>query len=223
MTTQDDRTISAGSETQTVEVQVATAPAGATGVPLAAFAFAFAVGVLGLVDSGILASAASFIFIAVAFGIGAIGLFVGGVWEIRQGELFGGTFAVGYSGFLVSTGLILKFYAADIIAAAGVNNFNHAFAAWLIMWGIFTAIFAVGARTISFAAFMPFTLAVLVFALLTIATLGGAASWASDFTRIGGWVAILDSISAGYLASAILLNTTIQRQVLPLWPYQGRS
>jgi uncharacterized protein len=223
MTTQGDRAVSTGSETPTVEVQVASAPSGATGVPLAAFAFAFAVGVLGLVDSGILASAASFIFISVAFGAGAIGLFIGGVWEIRQGELFGGTFAVSYSGFLVSTGLILKFFAADIIAAAGVNNFNHAFAAWLIMWGIFTAVFAIGARNISFAAFLPFALAVLVFLLLTIATLGGAASWATDFTRVGGWVAILDSLAAGYLASAILLNVTCQRELLPLWPYQGGS
>jgi uncharacterized protein len=231
MTTQDDRAVGPGSATSqhsdAAPAQPTTviteAPPSATGVPLAAFAFAFAVGVLGLVDTGILASAASFIFIAVAFGIGAIGLFVGGVWEIRQGELFGGTFAVGYSGFLVSTGLILKFYAADIIATAGVNNFNHAFAAWLILWGIFTAIFAIGARVISLAAFMPFLLAVLVFALLSIATLGGAASWASDFTRIGGWVALVDSLAAGYLASAILLNVTMNKQVLPLWPHQPSS
>jgi uncharacterized protein len=230
MTTHDDRTVSPGpvtahdsgaaaATTLPATPPVEESPAGAaTGVPLAAFAFAFAVGVLGLVDTGILASAASFIFIAVAFGIGAIGLFVGGVWEITQGELFGGTFAVGYSGFLVSTGLILKFYAASIIAAAGINGFDHAFAAWLIMWGIFTAVFTVGARTINLPAFMAFGLAVLVFALLATATLGGAASWAADVTRVGGWVALLDSLSAGYLASAILLNTTIRREVLPLWP-----
>jgi hypothetical protein len=65
-------------------------------------------------------------------GIGAIGLFIGGMWEFRGGELFGGTFGVGYAGFLFSTALILKFFAGPIIAAAGVASFDHAFAAWLM-------------------------------------------------------------------------------------------
>ncbi|MGH3267487.1 MAG: hypothetical protein ACRDN1_00190 [Trebonia sp.] len=62
-------------------------------------------------------SAADGIFIATCFGIGAIGLFIGGMWEYRGGELFGGTFGVGYAGFLFSTALILKFFAGPIIAA----------------------------------------------------------------------------------------------------------
>ena len=53
----------------------------AGGVPLEAFAFAFAVGFLGLVETGIVTSAA----------------------EYRGGELFDGTFGVGYAGFLFST------------------------------------------------------------------------------------------------------------------------
>ena len=93
---------------------------------------AFAVGFLGLVETGIVTSAANDIFLATCFGIGAIGLFIGGMWEFRGGELFGGTFGVGYAGFLFSTALILKFFAGPMIAAAGVANFDHAFAAWLI-------------------------------------------------------------------------------------------
>lgn len=88
-------------------------------------------------------SAADGIFLATCFGIGAIGLFIGGMWEFRGGELFGGTFGVGYAGFLFSTALILKFFAGPIIAAAGVANFDHAFAAWLILWALFTATFAI--------------------------------------------------------------------------------
>jgi GPR1/FUN34/yaaH family len=65
------------------------------------------------------------IFIATCFGIGAIGLFIGGMWEYRGGELFGGTFGVGYAGFLFSTALILKFFAGPIIAAAGVASFAY--------------------------------------------------------------------------------------------------
>ena len=102
-------------------------PATAPGVPLSGFSFAFAVGFLGLVETGILSSAVNDIFIATCFGIGAVGLLIGGLWEFRSGELFGGTFGVGYAGFLFSTALILKFFAPAIITAGGPLAFDHAF------------------------------------------------------------------------------------------------
>jgi hypothetical protein len=61
------------------------------------------------------------------------------MWEYRGGELFGGTFGVGYAGFLFSTALILKFFAGPIIATAGAASFDHAFAAWLILWALVRA------------------------------------------------------------------------------------
>ena len=197
-------------------------PATAPGVPLSAFAFAFAVGFLGLVQTGILSSAANDIFIATCFGIGAVGLLIGGLWEFRGGELFGGTFGVGYAGFLFSTALILKFFAGPIIAAGGPLAFDHAFAAWLILWALFTAVFAIGASSISLAAFAPFSLAFVVLMLLAIANLGGAASWTTDVSKIGGWVALLDGFAAGYLGAAIVLNVTLSRELLPMWPAKSR-
>jgi succinate-acetate transporter protein len=198
-------------------------PATAPGVPLSGYAFAFAVGFLGLVETGILSSAANDIFIAICFGIGAIGLLIGGLWEFRSGELFGGTFGVGYAGFLFSTALILKFFAPAVITAGGPLAFDHAFAAWLILWALFTAVFAIGARSISWAAFAPFSLAFVVLVVLAIANLGGTASWTGTVSKIGGWVALLDALAAGYLASAILLNVTIGRELLPMWPAKSRQ
>lgn len=226
MTTHDDRAVTAiplESEPEAVAAAWAGGPghafpATATGVPLSAFAFAFAVGVLGLVDTGILPSAASGMFIATALGIGAGGLLVGGLWEFRGGELFGGTFGVAYAGFLLSTGLILKFFAGPIATVAGPVGFDHTFAAWLILWAIFTVILAIGAWHINMAAFMPFALAAVVLVLEAIGFLGGTAGWASGIAKVGGWVALLDSLAAGYLASAILLNSTIGKDLLPLWP-----
>lgn len=197
-------------------------PATAPGVPLAAYAFAFAVGFLGLIQTGILASAANDIFIATCFGIGAVGLLIGGLWEFRGGELFGGTFGVGYAGFLFSTALILKFFAPAIITAAGPLAFDHAFAAWLIMWALFTGVFAIGARSISLAAFAPFSLAFVVLVVLAVANLGGTAGWTDTVSKIGGWVALLDGFAAGYLASALLLNVTLGKELLPMWPAKSR-
>jgi len=129
MTTHEDHTLGEGTVAEPPALVWAPGPghaypATAGGVPLSAFAFAFAVTFLGLVETGIVSSAANDIFLATCFGIGAVGLFIGGMWEFRGGELFGGTFGVGYAGFLFSTALILKFFAAPMIAAAGVANFG---------------------------------------------------------------------------------------------------
>jgi len=231
MTTRDEPAVNSGSATTQVS-ETATIvwapgpghayPATAPGVPLSAFAFAFAVGFLGLVETGILSSAANDIFIATCFGIGAVGLLIGGLWEYRAGELFGGTFGVGYAGFLFSTALILKFFAGPIIAAGGVLAFDHAFAAWLILWALFTGVFAIGASRISLAAVAPFTLAFIVLVILAIANLGGTASWTSNIARVGGWFALLDGFAAGYLGAAILLNVTLARELLPMWPAKAR-
>ena len=96
MTTHEEHTLGEGTVTEPPALVWAPGaghayPATAGGVPLAAFAFAFAVGFLGLVETGIVTSAANDIFLATCFGIGAIGLFIGGMWEFRGGELFGGT------------------------------------------------------------------------------------------------------------------------------------
>jgi succinate-acetate transporter protein len=171
-----------------------------------------------LVETGILSSAANDIFLATCFGIGALGLFIGGMWEFRGGELFGGTFGVGYAGFLFSTALILKFFAGPMIAAAGVANFDHAFAAWLILWALFTGIFAISATAISWTAVAPFTLAFIVLIVLAIANLGGTASWTGNVAKVGGWFALLDSFAAGYLGAAIVVNVSMGKSLLPLFP-----
>jgi succinate-acetate transporter protein len=193
-------------------------PASAGGVPLSAFAFAFAVGVLGLTEAGVVTSAASNMFLATCFGIGAGGLLIGGLWEYRNGELFGGTFGVGYAGFLFSTALIYKVFAGPMIAAAGVANFDHAFAAWLILWALFTATFAFSASAISWTAVAPFTLAFIVLIVLAVSNLGGTASWTTDVAKVGGWFGIVDAFAAGYLGAALVVNTTTGKAVMPLFP-----
>jgi succinate-acetate transporter protein len=105
-----------------------------------------------------------------------------------------------------------------MIAAAGVANFDHAFAAWLIMWALFTATFAVAATTISWTAVAPFALAIVVLVVLAIANLGGTASWTADVAKVGGWFALLDSFAAGYLGAALVVNISTGKPVMPLFP-----
>ena len=221
MTAPSERTLGEGTVAEPPSIVWAPGPghaypATAGGVPLSAFAFA--VGVLGLVETGIVASAASGIFLATCFGIGAGGLLIGGLWEYRGGELFGGTFSVSYAGFLFSTALIYKVFAGPMIAAAGLANFDHAFGAWLILWALFTATFAFAATSIRWTAVAPFTLAFIVLVILAIANLGGTASWTSDVAKVGGWFALLDSFAAGYLGAALVINISTGKSLLPLFP-----
>jgi len=143
MTTHDDRSpVSADTAAQQYAGQAPAVPvsgpgiafpATATGVPLSVFAFGFSVGILGLVDTGILSGLAVGMFIAIAIGTGAIGLLIGGLWDFRGGNLFAGTFGVAYALFLLTTGLILRFFAPGIVTGAGANAFGDAFSAWLLM------------------------------------------------------------------------------------------
>jgi hypothetical protein len=67
-----------------------------------------------------------------------------------------------------------------------------------------------------------FTLAFVVLVVLAIANLGGAASWTADVSKIGGWVTIADGFAAGYLGATIVLNVTLSRELLPMWPARSR-
>jgi hypothetical protein len=93
--------------------EVETRPAGfapepGIGLPLAIGAFGFSVLMLGLADARVFSPDAGGIFIPVAFGTGAFGLGIGGLWEFRANNTFGGTFALFYSAFLLTTALMLK-------------------------------------------------------------------------------------------------------------------
>ena len=229
MTTHDDRSpVSADAAAQQYAGQAPVVPvsgpgnafpATATGVPLSVFAFGFSVGILGLVDTGILSGLAIGMFIAIAIGTGAIGLLIGGLWDFRGGNLFAGTFGVAFALFLLTTGLILRFFAPGIVTAAGANAFGDAFGAWLLMWAVFTAFMAIGAYQINMPAFLAFVLLAAVYVILGVAGLGGTAGWASSLTKIGGWVALADAVAAWYVGFGIVLNATIGKDVVPMFPH----
>lgn len=188
------------------------------GLALAVGTFGFSVLMLGMADAHIFTPNAIGIFVPVAFGTGAFGLLIGGLWEFRANNIFGGTFAVIYSAFLLTTGLILKLFAPSITGAAGATGFGNAFGAWLILWAIFTAMLSVGAWHINMPAFLAFTLLEIPYLLLGIASIAGTGSAATALTKAGGWFLIADGLVAWYLSWALAVNPLIGDR-LPLWPH----
>lgn len=195
-------------------------PQTATGVPLAVACFGFSLAVLSLSNAHIVNPDAIGLFVPVALITGGLGMLVGGLAEFRTGNLYGATFGVIYACFLITTGAILRFFSADVIAAAGVDGFGDAFGAYLILWAIFTGMLTIGARYINLPAFVAFGLLAVVYVLLGINNI--VQPDGTTLQKLGGWVGLVDSAAAWYLASAIVLNTQIQREVLPLFPYTPR-
>jgi succinate-acetate transporter protein len=187
----------------------------ASGVPLAVFAFGFSVLALSLANAGLIEAPAG-LFVPVAFGTGALGMLVGGLWEFRNGNLFGATFGVAYACFLFTTPMILRWFA-PVISLRNAAEFGDSFGAYLLMWAVFTAFMTFGAYYVNLPAFLAFALLVLVYLLAGIVNIAGPEG--TTLLRITGWIGILDGICAWWVGFGLVLNGMGPRPVIPLIPY----
>jgi succinate-acetate transporter protein len=194
-------------------------PQAGVGVSLAVGSFGFSVLVLGMADARVFTPNAIGIFVPVAIAMGAFGLLIGGLFEFRANNVFGGTFACFYAGFLLTTGLLLKFFSPAIIDVAKAGGFGDAFGTWLLLWCVFTVMLSVGAYYINMPAFIAFVLLAIGYLLLGLASIKGVGSGVETLTKAGGWVLIADGIVAWYLSWALAVNPLMAGRQLPLWSY----
>jgi succinate-acetate transporter protein len=193
-------------------------PEAGIGVPLAVAGFGFAVLVLGMASARWFNPAAVGFFVPVAMATGAYCLLIGGLFEFRANNTFGGTFAVLYAGFLLTTGLILRWFSGDISTAAGALAFGDAFGAWLLLWGVFTLMLSWGAYYLNMPALLAFVLLAAAYFVLGFANLMNPGDGATFLTKLGGWLLIADGVCAWYLSWAAAMNSVVAGR-LPLWPY----
>jgi len=168
------------------------------GTPLAVGAFAFSVLMLVIPNAGLIAPGAVTVFAAVAFGTGFVGLLVGGLLEFRANNVFGGSFAVFYSAFLLTTAIMLRFYAPSMKP----GDFADAFGTWLLLWFVFTVMLSWGAWHINMPAFLAFALLAVAYLVLGVANFASADT-AATHSKIGGWVLVADGAVALYLSWAL--------------------
>ena len=149
----------------------------------------------------------------------AMGIFYGGVAQLIAGSMEwkkGNTFA---TTAFCSYGLFwLSLVALIMIPSMGLGEKTSpaAMAAYLAMWGLFTAVMFIGTLRFNRAMQVVFaTLAILLF-LLALGELTGN----SAITQIAGWVGILCGFSAIYTALAQVVNETYGKgtMIVPLWP-----
>ncbi|MDH4209831.1 MAG: acetate uptake transporter [candidate division WOR-3 bacterium] len=147
----------------------------------------------------------------------AMGIFYGGlaqifagVMEWKKGNTFGTTAFTSYGLFWLSLVALVLFPRIGMISAP----LPAAMAAYLIMWGIFTAVMFIGTLKINRALqFVFFSLATLFF-LLALSEIFNS----SALRIVAGFEGIVCGLSAMYTALAQVLNEIYDRVILPVCP-----
>ena len=148
-----------------------------------------------------------------AMGIcyGGAAQIIAGAMEWREGNTFATTAFVSYGLFWLS--LVVLIVLAKLGWGAASND--TAMAAYLAMWGLFTAVMFVGTLRLNRALQVVFgTLAILFFLL----AYGDYTKASTGFKYFTGYEGIFCGFSAIYTGLAQVLNELFGKTVLPLGP-----
>ena len=148
-----------------------------------------------------------------AMGIcyGGAAQIVAGIMEWRKGNTFATTAFLSYGLFWFS--LVMLIILAKLGWASPSND--TAMAAYLAMWGLFTAVMFIGTLRLSRALQIVFATLTILFFLLAIGDYTNASPGFKHFT---GYQGIFCGFSAVYAGLAQVLNEIFGKVVLPLGP-----
>lgn len=146
--------------------------------------------------------------LAMGFFYGGIAQVIAGIMEWKKQNTFGMTAFVSYGFFWLSLVGILVFPSMDWATKPEAG----AMAAYLFMWGLFTAVMFVATLKLNRALQIVFGSLTLLFMLLALGDVTGNIA----ITRLAGYEGILCGFSAIYLAAAEILNGVYDKKVLPI-------
>jgi uncharacterized protein len=146
-----------------------------------------------------------------AMGIcyGGLAQIIAGIMEWRKNNTFAGTAFVSYGLFWLS--LVTMIILTKLGWGAASNE--TAMAAYLAMWGLFTAVMFVGTLLLNRALQVVFGTLAILFFLLAIGDFTGASAGFKHFT---GYEGIFCGLSAMYAGLAQVLNELFGKTVVPL-------
>ena len=145
-----------------------------------------------------------------AMGIfyGGIAQVIAGIMEWKKGNTFGTVAFTSYGFFWMALVGLVSFPKTGLMEATTSGGL----VAFLIMWGIFTAILFAATFKLNRATQIIFGSLTLLFALLAL----GDATGNEAIAHFAGWEGIFCGASAMYAAAAQILNEIYGREVLPL-------
>lgn len=188
-------------ETQSVDMTANPAPLGLLG-------FGMTTVLLNIHNAGFFPLGSMILAMGIFYG--GLAQIIAGIMEWRKGNTFATTAFTSYGLFwltLVALILIPKM-------GLGVDGPapDAAMPAYLVMWGVFTAVLFRGTLRINRALQFVFASLTVLFFLLAL----GDALGSETITRIAGWEGIVCGASAMYTGLAQILNELEGKEIMPL-------
>lgn len=174
--------------------------------PLGLFGFGMTTILLNIHNAGLIEM--SSMILAMGIFYGGIAQVLAGLMEWKKGNTFGTVAFTSYGFFWLTLVGIVCLPKTGLMGAAGEGSM----VAFLVMWGIFTAILFVGTLKLNRATQFVFGSLTILFALLAL----GDATGNETIKLLAGWEGIICGASAVYAAAAQVLNEIYGRSVLPL-------
>jgi len=175
--------------------------------PLGLMAFGMTTVLLNLYNAGILSGSLGMIM-GMGIFYGGLAQVLAGAMEYRNGNMFGMTAFTSYGFFWISLVAILVLPGLGLAEAVPAS----AMAAYLAMWGVFTAMMYVGTMKLNKSLQVVFLTLTILFFLLAIADATGS----ELIKTIAGFEGLICGFSAVYTSSGIILNDLYKKTVLPL-------
>jgi uncharacterized protein len=136
---------------------------------------------------------------------------IAGIMEWKKANTFGATAFTSYGMFWLSLVAVVVLPKGVMGVGAATGS---AMAAYLLIWGVFTACLFVGTLRLNRALQVVFATLVILFVLLAAAEAFGNGSIATA----AGYEGIFCGLSAMYAGVAVLLNEIYGKTVLPVGP-----
>jgi succinate-acetate transporter protein len=188
-----------------------TAPVTANPAALGLAGFALSTFLLSMFNARLVNTAGEPILFGVILFYGGVAQFLAGMWEFRTGNTFGATIFGSYGAFWLSLWAFDTLYAKSIPTGGPLN---HSVGMFLFAWAGFTAmLFVASLRT---TAAVATTVLLLVVTEVVLAFGNNAGS--VNTIKVGGYLGLATAAAAWYTMSAIVLESTFKRPILPVFP-----
>jgi hypothetical protein len=174
--------------------------------PLGLLGFGMTTVLLNLHNAGFFALGSMILAMGIFYG--GLAQVIAGIQEWKKNNTFGATAFTSYGLFWLSFAALLVLPKMGLAEASD----KTAMAAYLALWGVFTAVMFIGTLKATRALQFVFGSLTILFFLLALGDITGN----TTITMIAGYVGIICGFSAIYAGLAQVLNEMYQRTVAPL-------
>jgi succinate-acetate transporter protein len=175
--------------------------------PLGLMGFGMTTVLLNLHNAGLIGDTSMGMIFSMGIFYGGIAQILAGMWEMKRGNTFGATAFSSFGLFWISLVALNVFPVLGWVEEPS----GIVMAAYLSIWGMFTALMTVSTFKANRALQVVFITLTILFFLLAI----GDALASVTVKTIAGYEGILCGFSAVYLATAEVINETYGKTIIP--------